>query len=261
MRPPREQSRPKPNPNITRPLAQFAQYFQATTSDLTSLPACAEQLANCMKAILPLARIRVGTYEGSTGLVKWLFADHSLAASVDEQGVRPEDALREAIATREILLWKSADTGCCLIAPLMLGKRVVGVVEMQALDDALWFAEMREPISTLCGYFGLVIENFSLSTKSNEVEASVLEDERRKNQKLRSIIDVARSIAHELNQPLTGIGGYCTLIREDLSDDHAIIKDIDEIMKQAARLEELVYRFQNITHVEYDDNNRGKPQF
>ncbi len=76
------------------------------------------------------------------------------------------------------------------------------------------------------------------------------------NSKLKSIIVLARKIAHELNQPLTGIVGYCTLIQESLSEKDMIFKDLTRIQKQAGRLENLVVKFQNIVHIEYPSENK-----
>lgn len=69
-------------------------------------------------------------------------------------------------------------------------------------------------------------------------------------EKLQTVIELAGAVGHELNQPLTGITGYCALLKEDLDEDHPIYKDIEEIEKQATRLEKLVRKFQKITHIE-----------
>ncbi|MFQ5707455.1 MAG: histidine kinase dimerization/phospho-acceptor domain-containing protein [bacterium] len=63
---------------------------------------------------------------------------------------------------------------------------------------------------------------------------------------LQSILESAASISHEMNQPLTGITGYCMLIQEDLNQDDPLYEEVGEIKKQAIRLEELVQRLQQI---------------
>ncbi|GBD94967.1 sporulation kinase A [bacterium BMS3Abin05] len=76
------------------------------------------------------------------------------------------------------------------------------------------------------------------------------ECERIKSERLNLAVEMAGSIAHEINQPLTGILGYLSLIKEDLSGDNPMYPDLEEIEKQAERISELVKKFQNIVKVE-----------
>ncbi len=75
------------------------------------------------------------------------------------------------------------------------------------------------------------------------------EEERSKKEKLQSVIEFAGVVSHELNQPLTGITGYCALIKEEIDSQDPIYKDITEIEKQAVRLEKLIAKFQNIVRI------------
>ncbi len=81
-------------------------------------------------------------------------------------------------------------------------------------------------------------------------ENSIQKTEIAENERLQSIVELASSMGHELNQPLTGITGYCALIKEDLKESDSIYNDIVEIEKQAKRLEKLVYKFQNLLYLE-----------
>jgi len=92
---------------------------------------------------------------------------------------------------------------------------------------------------------------FAPPEATGEQAAPALLEAKRENQKLVSIVDLARSIAHELNQPLTGISGYCALIQEAIDPSNPIYQDVAEIQRQALRLEDLVIKFQNIAHVDF----------
>lgn len=69
-------------------------------------------------------------------------------------------------------------------------------------------------------------------------------------EKIKTVLELAVSLSHEMNQPLTGISGYCALIKEQLAETDPIYHDIIQIEKQAYRLETLVNKFQNIALLE-----------
>jgi len=77
-----------------------------------------------------------------------------------------------------------------------------------------------------------------------------MEQEQIETERLKTAVDLARTVAHELNQPLTGVVGYCSLIREAMSPDDKFYEDIKKIERQAERIEELIKKFQNIVRVE-----------
>ncbi len=68
-------------------------------------------------------------------------------------------------------------------------------------------------------------------------------------EEFQSVVQLARAVVHEFNQPLTGISGYCALIKEELQDNGQLYRDIDEIEKQARRLEELVQQFHSVANL------------
>ncbi len=79
---------------------------------------------------------------------------------------------------------------------------------------------------------------------------SQVETLKAENEKLKSVLELATKISHEMNQPLTGIAGYCDLIAEQLDPDNPLSRDIAQIRKQAERLEKLVNRFQSVAIIE-----------
>ncbi len=70
-------------------------------------------------------------------------------------------------------------------------------------------------------------------------------------EQLETAMAMAGSIAHELNQPLTGITGLTSLVLEDLEpEDEFSYESLKEIEIQANRMRELIRRFQNIAKIE-----------
>lgn len=73
-----------------------------------------------------------------------------------------------------------------------------------------------------------------------------LQEEGLNAERTKVAIELAGSIAHELNQPLTGILGYCTFLLEEVPKDSSLYEDLLMIRQQANRIETLVKKFQNI---------------
>ena len=64
------------------------------------------------------------------------------------------------------------------------------------------------------------------------------------------IAELAGTTAHELNQPLTSIMGYCELIKRKLASDHPHARAIDIILREAERMAEIVRKIARITRYE-----------
>ncbi|MFQ5628953.1 MAG: histidine kinase dimerization/phospho-acceptor domain-containing protein [bacterium] len=60
------------------------------------------------------------------------------------------------------------------------------------------------------------------------------------------IIAHAMDLAHELNQPLTGISGLVSLILEEIDESDIHYENLKEIEKQANRLQSMIQMFQNL---------------
>jgi signal transduction histidine kinase len=119
---------------------------------------------------------------------------------------------------------------CCLIAP--------------SLELASNIARNDDAHGTSGDEIG-ALDHGEASSALQKLYTSVLNQ----NHRLRSVIDLARRICHEMNQPLTGISGYCALIREELAEDHRAYEDLSQIEEQAQRLEQLIYDFQSIAQL------------
>lgn len=65
-------------------------------------------------------------------------------------------------------------------------------------------------------------------------------------QRLEKATAYARDLAHDFNQPLTGIAGLASLILEDIESGSEHYENIKELEKQAIRLRELIQKLQNL---------------
>jgi len=61
------------------------------------------------------------------------------------------------------------------------------------------------------------------------------------------LTQLAGTTAHELNQPLTSILGYCELLKRQLSDDATGHRAVDVIMSEAQRMADIVRKIGQIT--------------
>jgi len=220
-----------------------------------------ESIYEQIHAIIPLSEFYIGRYTEATALVEWLFALESGQLLAPLTVSRPDAAIKEALLRVTVAEEKEHGLGRNkkidavkeIIAPMLFQNEVVGVLCACSVDDRIFSPNDESFFAVLACHLAQVLQHTFGDGVSGGVELLNKYDEiEKKNRKLVSIIEIARSIAHEFNQPLTGISGYCTLIKEELGDASSrIFQDITEIQKQSARLEDLVYKFQNIAHVEY----------
>jgi len=82
-------------------------------------------------------------------------------------------------------------------------------------------------------------------THKKRYEIELIQSERYK-----AVINLAAAVAHELNQPLTGITCYCSLLLEDIARGEKHYEEISEIDVQANRLMELIRKIQTLARVE-----------
>lgn len=149
---------------------------------------------------------------------------------------------------------KAVGIGHRLIVPMRTPLRQLGF--MQAVRGSSAFSDVEGEILTVVGSMLTLLPELNDDEPARRNSQYSHKENADGNKKLQNIVDLARTIAHELNQPLTGITGYCALIQESFSKGDAIYEDLEEIQRQAARLERLIVKFQNVAHIEYQEQEK-----
>ncbi|MFH1458847.1 MAG: ATP-binding protein [Candidatus Omnitrophota bacterium] len=112
----------------------------------------------------------------------------------------------------------------------------------------------KDEIFAVCG----VLTDISEKKKLKEdviTYAKVLEETKSQliqSNKLATMGQLVAGIAHELNQPLTGIKGFAQLALKDLDKTHILEKDLEKIIEQADRIDNII---QNVRSYAHKSNN------
>ncbi len=144
-----------------------------------------------------------------------------------------------------------------IISPIVVQQEVYGIICLKRINSRPYLPEIADLVENVCSIIALKIKNEKLLQKFKFEKsdfATILVNRAKRphmteNEYMEKIRYV-REVGHELNQPLTGISGYCMLIKEQVGEEHPIYKDVCEIEKQAKRLEELTYKLQSIVQNE-----------
>ncbi len=108
----------------------------------------------------------------------------------------------------------------------------------------------------LVGLLGTVLFR---SILSRQVQRRLkAEEELRRREKLEGVIEMARAVCHELNQPLQMIVGNTEILMMDDIDRHTLIERIKMIKKQVDRMGEMTRKLINIANYETMDMPQGK---
>ena len=152
-------------------------------------------------------------------------------------------------------------------SPLVSAGKVSGVISAQSYRAGIYSSKTAKMLDAICAHVAFPLQQavqkqaqseepdlFSPSAAAASRTTSDYAKLTHQNEKLKSVVNLARKICHEMNQPLTGISGYCALIREELKEDHHAYEDLIQIEIQAQRLEQLIYNFQSIAQLEDVDD-------
>ena len=229
--------------------------FLESNSDLTEV---FRKISLLLNEVISFDSFRAGFYKAKSDTVDWIFAADESQLEKRVSKSEEDEIVSLAICRKETVYSNLAqkkvfslnkNEGICLsenrifsksgiATPMVINDEVFGLINMTSYNHDLFTECDAFLMSMVASQFGLALEN---SAQAVEIE---------EKEKLRSMVELASSVGHELNQPLTGIMGYCALIKEYLKESDVIYNDIVEIEKQARRLEKLVYKFQNLLYLE-----------
>ncbi|MBM3285822.1 MAG: hypothetical protein FJY88_00505 [Candidatus Eisenbacteria bacterium] len=182
-----------------------------------------------------------------------------IAASFASRGARPDplpfaaDLAKQVARERRHLrvpLEATADGPEQMVGlPLLATERVLGVlifVRAPAREETEADAGAASPddllIAALAGLAGVVIQQAELSDRTREGDRRVREMERMllQSERLAALGEMSAKVAHEIRNPLSGIGGFARRIEKGLSPDDPNRSYASIIVREIRRLESLL---------------------
>lgn len=95
----------------------------------------------------------------------------------------------------------------------------------------------------------LARQNHELERVLAELRAA--QDALVEGERLKTALNMAGALAHEINNPLSAIFGFCDLLRMTLGTEHPINADVDKIIEQANRIATAVRKIQHLREVRF----------
>jgi signal transduction histidine kinase len=143
-----------------------------------------------------------------------------------------------------VLVRETGRLGAAMIGPVFSKEKLVGLFVLGNKKSGDIYTE--DELSLL----GIIFHQAGTSMENAKLYRRVQEqmDELKKNQvqqlmqsaKLASIGELAMSVAHEINNPLTGILGFTSLLIKETSPDDPRVKDLKIIESEALRSRDIV---------------------
>lgn len=229
---------PEATVHVLNTLSQLAGLSDATLSEYELLDAFHKLLAHALVVDLVCIGLSVG--EGEE--MKLAIPSNPNARCKDFWGEVRDVLVKTALQKEETIRAAAGESGALgelsgsddatvLVSPLLYRRYILGIVAARAPEDATFSEGEVLLFSWLARQLGILL----MCRRLQEM-----------NRALRERFKAAGAVTHEMNQPLTGVAGYCTLIEEELDEDHPFFNDMREIKRQAYRLEELVRHLQQI---------------
>ncbi len=95
-----------------------------------------------------------------------------------------------------------------------------------------------------------------LARKNRELEETLGELRRAQEkllegERLRTALAMAGALAHEVNNPLSGILGFCDLLKLTLGAGHRSLPDVEKVIQQSNRIAEVVRKIMALREVRF----------
>jgi signal transduction histidine kinase len=237
-----------------RRLEELSALYQFAQSAHTafSAPEILRQLVPILCERLNYATCTIWLRDESTGALR-------IAASDGQPGVYPGRFLRpSSLAMRAFVTGEPAASGLNwdaegadpatqrsqLSVPMVLKRRVVGVVDLESADAYAWSSTDERLLVALANHAALAVDNLHLLDETRKV-AALRELDRMKTELL-------GTVSHELRTPLGSIKGYATTL---LTHGNKLRKEeqrefLEIIDSEADRLRDLIENLLDLSRLE-----------
>jgi PAS domain S-box-containing protein len=138
----------------------------------------------------------------------------------------------QAAAWRALALERNCHAVASL--PLKTGGKVVGAFNLYASEAGFFDEEELRLLDELATDI-----SFALTIHGRELERQQLEERLRQSQKMEAVGQLAGGVAHDFNNILTVIQGYCSLLLKGgklPADTQPLVSEIDSVAERAANL-------------------------
>ena len=232
-------------------LYQFAQSAH-TANSATEI---ARQVLPILKERLHYAYAAVWLRDRQTGTVRLAAGDSP--GGIALAGSRPSPLAMEALSTGQPvhagLGWVEADADYLpprsgirsqLAVPMVLGKRIVGVVDLESRQQNAYSINDERLLVSVANHAALAVDNLHLVEETRQV-AALKELDRLKTELL-------GTVSHELRTPLGSIKGYATTL---LAHEHKLHRAerrefLEIIDSEADRLTEMIENLLDLSRLE-----------
>jgi signal transduction histidine kinase len=229
-------------------LYQFAQ----SAHTAFSAPEIMRQLVPILRERLDYASCTIWLREEATGTLR-IAASDGQTSTYPGRWLRPSSLAMRAFVTGEPaatgLNWdedsaESTGQRSQLAVPMVLKRRVVGVVDLESGDAYAWSSTDERLLVSLANHAALAVDNLHLLDETRKV-AALRELDRMKTELL-------GTVSHELRTPLGSIKGYATTL---LTHGSKLRKDeqrefLEIIDSEADRLRDLIENLLDLSRLE-----------
>ncbi len=126
--------------------------------------------------------------------------------------------------------------------PLVVQQRDLGLLTARSLVSPLTKAENEQVLKIVASQIAIAVENSRLYEGLNHKIEEIRQTQAQLVQaaKLAAIGEMAAQVAHEINNPLTSVLGFASILAEELPADSTLRQDAGLIVSEAARARDIV---------------------
>jgi signal transduction histidine kinase len=138
----------------------------------------------------------------------------------------------------EVEEWQEVDWAF----PLIVQQRDVGLMTARSLVSTLTKADDEQILKIVASQVAIAVENARLyeGVKGKVVELQNTQAQLVQAAKLAAIGEMAAQVAHEINNPLTSVLGFASLLAEQLPAESPMHEDANLIVTEAGRARDIV---------------------